>query len=140
MLGGTEELQLQRRLLSNDGLRFVLRFQSLFQNALDAVDIYQVEVESPPASRVQTSGAVAFGQAQQLLRPAQDRGHVLRTEVPHRPASCAAAAAMECERAVLVSGHTTKPETARPISRSAPSFQSQYCLKSTGERRNIVKR
>jgi hypothetical protein len=24
--------------------------------------------------------------------------------------------------------------------RSAPSFQSQYCLKSTGERRNIVKR
>src|SRR5215469_13692885 len=71
MLSGTEKLQLQRRLFSNDGLRFALRFQSLFQNALDAVNVQEVEVESSPTSGVQTSGAVAFSQAQQLLRLAQ---------------------------------------------------------------------
>src|SRR6516165_6405837 len=71
VFGGTQELQFQRRLFSNDGLRFTLRFQSLLQNALDAVDVQQVEVESSPASGVHTSGTVAFGQAQQLLRLAQ---------------------------------------------------------------------
>src|SRR5215469_2879728 len=71
MLSGAEKLQLQRRLFSNDGLRFALRFQSLFQNALDAVNVQEVEVESSPTSGVQTSGAVAFSQAQQLLRLAQ---------------------------------------------------------------------
>src|SRR5215470_2437450 len=68
VMGGTEELQVECRLMSGDRLRFGLRLQSLFQNALQAVDVEQVEVESPPAGRVQTSGAVAFGQAQQLLR------------------------------------------------------------------------
>src|SRR6516225_6727175 len=71
MLGGTQKLQFQRRLLAHDGLRFALRFQSLLQNALDTVDVQQVEVESSPASGVHTSGTVAFGQAQQLLRLAQ---------------------------------------------------------------------
>src|SRR5215469_4434000 len=71
MLGGTQKLQFQRRLLAHDGLRFALRFQSLLQNALDAVDVQQVEVESSPASGVHTSGTVAFGQAQQLLRLTQ---------------------------------------------------------------------
>src|SRR5215469_852512 len=67
VMGGTEELQVERRRMSDDRRRFGLRFQSLFQNALEAVDVEQLEVESPPAGRVQTSGAVAFGQAQQLL-------------------------------------------------------------------------
>src|SRR5215469_3890732 len=69
VFGGAQELQ--RLLSSNDGLGFLLRFQPLFQNALDAVDVQEVEVQSSPASRVQTSGAVALGQAQQLLRLAQ---------------------------------------------------------------------
>jgi hypothetical protein len=68
VFGGTQELQFQRRLLPNDGLRFTLRFQPLLQNALQAINIQQVEVESPSASSVQTSGTVVFGQAQQLLR------------------------------------------------------------------------
>src|SRR6516225_11256741 len=67
VIGGAEKLQLERCLTSNDRLRLGLRFQSLFQNALEAVDVEQVEVESPSAGRVQTIGAVAFGQAQQLL-------------------------------------------------------------------------
>src|SRR5262249_50869430 len=71
MLRGSQKLQFQWRLSAHDGLWFALRFQSLFQNALDAVDVQQVEVESPPASGIQTSGTVAFGQAQQLLRLAQ---------------------------------------------------------------------
>src|SRR2546429_8104063 len=71
VIRGAEELQLQHRLLSDDGLWFRLRFQSLFQNARQAVAVQQVEVQGPPASRVQPSGAVAFGQAQQLLRLAQ---------------------------------------------------------------------
>src|SRR5207302_9898663 len=71
MLGGTEKLQRQRRLLSDDGLRFGLRSQSLFQNASEAVDVEQLEVESPSASRVQTSGAAAFAPAQQLPPLAQ---------------------------------------------------------------------
>src|SRR5437773_11971559 len=71
LIGGAEDLQLQHRLLSDDGLWFRLRFQSLFQNALQAVDVQKVEVEGPSASRVQTICAVAFGQAQQLLRLAQ---------------------------------------------------------------------
>ena len=53
--------------MSDDRRRFGLRLQSLFQDVLEAVDVEQLEVESPPAGRVQTSGAVAFGQAQQLL-------------------------------------------------------------------------
>jgi hypothetical protein len=61
MLGGAEELQLGRRWMSGDGLRFTLSFQSLFQNGLQAVDIQQIELESPPASRVQASAAIAFG-------------------------------------------------------------------------------
>src|ERR1700730_18414317 len=57
--------------MSDDRLRFTLRFQPLFKKVLDAVDVQQVEVESSSASRLQTSRAVAFGQAQQLLRLAQ---------------------------------------------------------------------
>src|SRR5438046_9953536 len=71
VIGGAEELQLQHRLLSDDGQWFRLRFQSLFQNALQAVDVQQVDVQGPSASRVQTICAVAFGQTQQLLRLAQ---------------------------------------------------------------------
>ena len=66
-MGGTEKLQVECRLVSGDRLRFGLRLQPLFQDALEAVDVEQFEVESPPAGRVQTSGAVAFGQAPQLL-------------------------------------------------------------------------
>src|SRR5215471_21787964 len=71
VMGGAEKLQVECRLRSDDRLRFGLRLQSLFQNALQAVDVEQFEVESPLAGRVQTSGAVAFGQAQQLLRLTQ---------------------------------------------------------------------
>ena len=71
VVSGTEKFQLERRLRSDDRLRFGLRFQSLFQNVLQAVDVEQVEVESPPAGGVQAGGAVAFGQAQQLLRLTQ---------------------------------------------------------------------
>src|SRR5215471_4219285 len=71
VMGGTEELQVERRLMSDDRLRFGLRVQSLFQDALEAVDVEQFEVESPLAGRIQTRGAVAFGQAQQLLRLTQ---------------------------------------------------------------------
>src|SRR5215468_7481092 len=71
MLGGAEELQGELRLLSDGGLRFRLRFQPLFENALNAVDIEQVEVQSPATSCLQTNRAVAFGQAQQFLRLAQ---------------------------------------------------------------------
>ena len=67
MVGGTEKLQLQHRLLSDDGRGFGLRFQTLFQNVLQAVDVEQVEIESPAAGRLQPSRTVAFGQAQQLL-------------------------------------------------------------------------
>src|SRR5215472_13505120 len=71
VMGGTEELQVECRLMSDDRLRFGLRLQSLFPDALEAVDVEQFEVESPSAGSVQTSGAVAFGQAQQLLRLTQ---------------------------------------------------------------------
>jgi hypothetical protein len=52
MLGGAEKLQRERRLLSDDGLRFTLRFQPLFENALNAVDVQQVEIKSSSASRL----------------------------------------------------------------------------------------
>ena len=71
MLGRAEKLQSELGLLSDDGLRFGLRFQPLFENALNAVDIQQVELESPSASRLQTNRAVALGQTQQFLRLAQ---------------------------------------------------------------------
>src|SRR5215468_947975 len=67
VFGRTQELQFQRSLWSDDRLRFALRFQSLFQNALDAIDVQKVEVQGAPASSVQTIGTVALGQTQQLL-------------------------------------------------------------------------
>src|SRR5215472_604338 len=71
VFGRTQELQFQRSLWSDDRLRFALRFQSLFQNALDAIDVQKVEVQGAPASSVQTIGTVALGQTQQLLGLAQ---------------------------------------------------------------------
>src|SRR5215469_14447121 len=71
VFGGAQELQRQLRLWSDDGLRFVLRFQSLFQNALDAIDVQEIEVQGTSASSVYTIGAVALGQTQQLLGLAQ---------------------------------------------------------------------
>lgn len=97
MIAGTKKLQLQHRLLSDDGPRFRLRFQSLFQNALQAVDVEQVEVESPPASRVQTSGAETFGQAEQLLRLTRR----LQGNSPLRSLSVKSAAADPSSRARL---------------------------------------
>jgi len=60
-LGGAEELQGQLRLRSDGGPGVGLRLQSLFENALSPVDIQQVELESPSASRLQTGRAVALG-------------------------------------------------------------------------------
>jgi hypothetical protein len=52
VIGGAQELQRQLRLWSDDGLRFVLRFQTLFQNALEAIDVQEVEVQGTSASSV----------------------------------------------------------------------------------------
>jgi hypothetical protein len=80
VMGGTEKLQVERRLMSDDGQRFDLRFQSLFQDVLQAVDVEQVEVESPPAGRLPASSTVAFGQTQQLLRLTQTAPGELATQ------------------------------------------------------------
>jgi len=58
---GAQELQRQLRLWSDDGLRFALRFQSLFQNALEAIDVQEIEVQGTSASGVQPIGTVALG-------------------------------------------------------------------------------
>ena len=50
--GWVEKLQVECRLKSDDRRRFYLRLESLFQNAPEAVDVEQVEVESPSAGRV----------------------------------------------------------------------------------------
>jgi hypothetical protein len=61
MCGGAQELQVQLGLMSDGGLGVGLRLQSLFEDALNPVDIQQVELESSSASRLQTSRAVALG-------------------------------------------------------------------------------
>src|ERR1700739_1922874 len=71
VIGGAQELQRQLRLWSDDRLRFALRFQPLFQDALEAINVQEVEVQGTSASGVQARGTVAFGQAQQLLGLAQ---------------------------------------------------------------------
>src|SRR5438445_11591080 len=78
VIGGAEKLQLQHRLLSDDGQWFRLRFQSLFQNELLAVDVQQIEVQVPPASSRQPSGCLAMGQAPHQLRTAQTATGKLR--------------------------------------------------------------
>jgi len=67
VIGGAQELQWQLRLWSDDGLRFALRFQPLFQDALEAIDVQEIEVQGTSASSIYTIGTVALGQTQQLL-------------------------------------------------------------------------
>jgi hypothetical protein len=63
----TQKLQFKQCLLSYNRLRLAVGFQSFFEDALHAMHVDQIEVQSAAAGRVQTAGAVTIPQADQLL-------------------------------------------------------------------------
>ena len=61
MIGRTEKLQLERRLMSGDRLGGGIVFEALLKNAFDAINVEHFKAQRATAGRIQAVGAVAAG-------------------------------------------------------------------------------
>src|SRR5438093_137194 len=67
VIGRAQKLQVERSLMTGDGFGCGIIFQTLFENAHHAINIEEFESQRSPTGGIQSVGAVALGQAKQLL-------------------------------------------------------------------------
>jgi hypothetical protein len=62
-----QKLEIEGSLVAGDGFGCGIVFESLFKDALHAIDVDEFEVQGSLTSGIQRLGAVTIGQAEQLL-------------------------------------------------------------------------
>ena len=67
-MGRTQESQIELRLPSDDRIGCGIGFQPLFEDALHAMDIDQIKVQSPAASRIEAIRAITIRQDFRFIR------------------------------------------------------------------------
>ena len=67
VIGRAQKLQVERSLMTGDGFGCGIIFQALLENTLHAINIEEFESQRSPTGGIKSVGAVALGQAEQLL-------------------------------------------------------------------------
>ena len=65
---GTQESQLECRLVSDDRLWRRVGFQTLFEDALNTVHIHQLKIQSTTAGGIESLCTVSIRESEKLLR------------------------------------------------------------------------